>query len=301
MTIHKAKGLGFPVVILLIYEETIGGFKYILDGETEGVHLLKINKKISEASSFLEEKYGEERLKDLVNKLNTLYVGFTRAEDELYVIGVQAKRNQFPIDLLQTLDSPIGSKNAPRPRPSGTTQEDLKLYHHSGPLTLPFTAIEELNLEERQRGEFIHRVLYFVDELDANIESELERIIRRVNDELKTDYPVLDMKKKLLEFLSHEEISPFFQTRPGRLIKKEQDFSGSGGNLFRMDRVVIDEDRISVIDYKTGTDKEAEKEYVSQLKNYIRILKEIYPGKNVEGVIAYVDLREITLLSSSSL
>ena len=51
-----------------------------------------------------------------------------------------------------------------------------------------------------------------------------------------------------------------------------------------------------MIDYKTGTYKEAEKEYVSQLKNYIRMLKEIYPGKNVEGVIAYVDLGEITLL-----
>ena len=260
------------------------------------VHLLKINKKISEASSFLEEKYGEERLKDLVNKLNTLYVGFTRAEDELYVIGVQAKRNQFPIDLLQTLDSQIGSKNAPRPRPSGTTQEDLKLYHHPGPLTLPFAAIEELNLEERQRGEFIHRVLYFVDELGESIESELEGIIRRVNDELNTDYPVLDMKKNLLEFLNLEEIRPYFEATPGRVIKKEQDFSDPGGNLFRMDRVVIDEDRISVIDYKTGTGKEAEKEYVSQIKNYIRILKEIHPGKNVEGVIAYVDLREITLL-----
>ena len=296
MTIHKAKGLGFPVVILLMYEETTRGFKYILDEETEGAHLLKINKSIAGASSFLEEKYREERLKDLVNKLNTLYVGFTRAEDELHIIGVQGKRNQFPIDLLQTMDSQIGSKNAPRPRTSGTTQEDLELYHHPGPLKLPFAVIEELNLEERQRGEFIHRVLYFIDDLGESIESELERIIRRVNDELKTDYPVLDMKKKLLEFLSHEEISPFFQTRPGRLIKKEQDFSGSGGNLFRMDRVVIDEDRISVIDYKTGTDKEAEKEYVSQLKNYIRILNEIYPGKNVEGVIAYVDLKEITLL-----
>jgi ATP-dependent helicase/nuclease subunit A len=296
MTIHKAKGLGFPVVILLMYEETTRGFKYILDEETEGVHLLKINKNIAGASPFLEEKYEEERLKNLVNKLNTLYVGFTRAEDELHIIGVQAKRNQFPIDLLQTLDSEIGSKNAPRPRPSGTTQEDLKLYHHSGPLTLPFAAIEELNLEERERGEFIHRVLYFVDDLAKSTESELEGIIRRVNDELKTDYPVWDIKKKLLEFLSHKEIRPYFEATPGRVIKKEQDFSDPEGNLFRMDRVVIDEDRIFVIDYKTGTDKEAEKEYVSQLKNYIRIIKEIYPGKNVEGVIAYVDLREVTLL-----
>jgi ATP-dependent exoDNAse (exonuclease V) beta subunit len=293
MTIHKAKGLGFPVAIVLMYEEVARGFKYILDEETDGIHLLKINQQIMKASSFLQEKYEEERLKDLVNKLNTLYVGFTRAEDELYIVGVQGKRNQFPIDLLQTMDSQIGSRKTPHLRSPEFGQEDLKLYHHPEPIKFPFAAIEELNLEERLRGEFIHRVLYFVDTLDENIGLELERIIKRVNDELKTDYPMETMKKKLLEFLNHEEIRPYFQAMPGRVIKKEQDISDPRGNLFRMDRVIFDEDQVSVIDYKTGTDKEAEKEYISQLKNYIRILKEIYPNKNVEGVIAYVDLKEI--------
>jgi ATP-dependent helicase/nuclease subunit A len=258
--------------------------------------LLKINQQIMKASSFLQEKYEEERLKDLVNKLNTLYVGFTRAEDELYIVGVRGKRNQFPIDLLQTMDSQIGSKNAPRLRPPEPGQEDLKLYHHPDPIKFPFAVIEELNLEEKLRGEFIHRVLYFIDGLDEKIEPELEQIIKRVNDELKTDYPVATMKKNLLEFLNHEEIKPYFRAMPGRVIRKEQDFSDLRGNLFRMDRVIFEEDQVSVIDYKTGTDKEAEKEYISQLKNYIRILKEIYPDKNVEGVIAYVDLKEITLL-----
>ena len=296
MTIHKAKGLGFPVVIVLMYEEIPRGFKYILDEGTDGVHLLKINQQIMKASSFLQEKYEEERLKDLVNKLNTLYVGFTRAEDELYIVGVRGKRNQFPIDILQTMDSQIGSRNAPRLRPPEPGQEDLKLYHHPDPIKFPFAVIEELNLEEKLRGEFIHRVLYFVENLDENIEPELEQIIKRVNDELKTDYPVATMKKNLLEFLNHEEIKPYFRAMPGRVIRKEQDFSDPRGNLFRMDRVIFEEDQVSVIDYKTGTDKEAEKEYISQLKNYIRILKEIYPDKNVEGVIAYVDLKEITLL-----
>jgi ATP-dependent exoDNAse (exonuclease V) beta subunit len=328
MTIHKAKGLGFPVAIVLMYEEIPRGFKYILDEEPDGVHLLKINQQIMKASSFLQEKYEEERLKDLVNKLNTLYVGFTRAEDELYIVGVRGKRDQFPIDLLKEMDSQIGRKNVPRPRSPETTQERMELYHCPDPITplespaihggddisIPlaesslrhrkgrikasffltgFTAIEELNLEERLRGEFIHRVLYFVDGLDENIEPELERIIKRVNDELKTDYPMETIKKNLLEFLNHEEIEPYFEVMPGRVIRKEQDFSDPRGNLFRMDRVIFEEDRISVIDYKTGTDKEAEKEYISQLKNYIRILKEIYPDRKVEGVIAYVDLKEI--------
>jgi ATP-dependent exoDNAse (exonuclease V) beta subunit len=293
MTIHKAKGLGFPVAIVLLYEEVFQGFKYILNEEKDGVRLLKINQPIMKASPFLRERYEEERVKDLVNKLNTLYVGFTRAEDELYIIGVQSQRNLFPMDLLQAIDSQIGSRSGPR---LGSTQPDEKefgLYHHPGPVGFPFKTTEELNLEERLRGEFIHRVLSFIDRLDEKIELELERIIQRVNEELKTDYPMETMKKKFLDFLYDENIKPYFDAMPGRAIRREQEFSDSGGNLFRMDRVIFEEDRVSVIDYKTGTDREAEKEYLSQLRNYIRILKEIYPDKKVEGVIAYVDLKEI--------
>jgi ATP-dependent helicase/nuclease subunit A len=297
MTLHKAKGLGFPVAIVLMYEEIPRGFKYILDEETDGVHLLKINQRIMKASPFLQGKYEEERLKDLVNKLNTLYVGFTRAEDELYIVGVQGTRNQFPIDLLKETDSQIGWKNVPRRRSPETTQERMELYHPPDPIKFPFAAIEELNLEERVRGEFVHRVLYFVDGLE-NIGPELERIIKQVNDELMTDYSAETMKKDLLEFLNHEEISPYFQTTPGRVIKREQEFSDSRGNLFRMDRVVLREGQVTVIDYKTGTGKETEKEYISQLKNYIRILKEIYPDKDVEGMIAYLDLKEIKKVKS---
>jgi ATP-dependent helicase/nuclease subunit A len=294
MTIHKAKGLQSPVVIVLLYEERARGFKYILDEETDGVRLLKINQKIMEASPFLQEKYEEERLKDLVNKLNTLYVGFTRAEDELYIVGVEGSGNQFPIDLLKEMESKIGEKNAPRPHSPETIQERMELYHHPDPVKFPFAPTEELNLEERLRGEFVHRVLYFIEGVDEDIEPELERIIKKVNEELKTDYPLVGMKKNLLEFLVHEEIRPYFKTVADKVIKKEQDFSDPRGNLFRMDRVIFEDDHISVMDYKTGTDKKFEQGYISQMKNYIRILREIYSDKKVEGVIAYVDLKEIT-------
>jgi ATP-dependent exoDNAse (exonuclease V) beta subunit len=169
----------------------------------------------------------------------------------------------------------------------------MELYHCPGRFRFPFAATEELNLEERLRGEFIHRVLYFIDALDEKLEQELEEIIQRVNDELKTDYPLEAMKRKVLEFLNHEEISPYFKATPERVIKKEQEFSDSRGSLFRMDRVIFEKDRVTVMDYKTGTDREADEEYISQLKNYIRILKEIYLDKKVEGIIAYVDLKEI--------
>jgi ATP-dependent exoDNAse (exonuclease V) beta subunit len=293
MTIHKAKGLESPVAIVLIYEESSRGFKYIIEEKADGVSLLKINQQIMKASPFLQQKYEEERLKDLVNKLNTLYVGFTRAEDELYILGVGSARNKFPIDLLKEMGSQTGWRGAPRPRSPEPTQKRIDLEHPPDPIKLPFAAVEALNLEERRRGEFIHRVLSFVDSVDESTALELERIIKRVNDELKTDFPLEVMRKSLLEFLNHEKVSRYFQAIPGRVIKKEQEFSDSRGNLFRMDRVIFEEDQISVMDYKTGADRKAEKEYISQLRNYIRILKEIYPGKKVEGVITYVDSKEI--------
>ena len=303
MTIHKAKGLGFPVVVLLLYEETTRGFKYIFSEQADGVHLFKINRQIMKASHFLEEKYERERLKDLVNKLNTLYVGFTRAEDELYILGVLGKRNQFPIDLLQMVNSRMGSRSGPRlcstdPErvEKASPQKEWKLYYHPDPIRFPFVPMEEINLEERRRGEFIHRVLSFIDALDENVETDLERIIKRVNDEWQTDYSVKAMGKHLLEFLNRKEVKPYFRAAPGTVFKREQDFSDSRGSLFRMDRVIFSEDRVSVIDYKTGTDQKAEKEHISQLKNYLRILREIYSGKKIEGIIAYVDLNEIRTL-----
>ncbi|MGZ3613803.1 MAG: PD-(D/E)XK nuclease family protein, partial [Thermodesulfobacteriota bacterium] len=104
------------------------------------------------------------------------------------------------------------------------------------------------------------------------------------------------MGKHLLEFLNREQVKPYFRSVPGTVFKREQDFSDSRGSLFRMDRVIFSEDRVSVIDYKTGTDQKAEKEHISQLKNYLRILREIYSGKKIEGIIAYVDLNEIRTL-----
>jgi ATP-dependent exoDNAse (exonuclease V) beta subunit len=55
----------------------------------------------------------------------------------------------------------------------------------------------------------------------------------------------------------------------------------------------MDEDRVTVIDYKTGKDRSAEEEYETQMKNYMKILREIHPERTIEGVIAYMDLKEV--------
>src|SRR3990172_1301349 len=96
--------------------------------------------------------------------------------------------------------------------------------------------------------------------------------------------------------IKHAEMSEYFRQKTGRSIRREQEFSDGEGRLFRMDRVIKDKDRITVVDYKTGREKDTEGKYLGQMKTYMKILKGVYPQMEVEGIIAYVDLREIRRL-----
>ena len=63
--------------------------------------------------------------------------------------------------------------------------------------------------------------------------------------------------------------------------------------LYRPDRVVIDEQTATVIDYKFG---EIEKDsYQKQVKNYMQLIKKM--GYNVKGYLCYITLDKICEIS----
>ncbi len=58
------------------------------------------------------------------------------------------------------------------------------------------------------------------------------------------------------------------------------------GDVYRLDRVVeLDKHSVAVIDYKTGKNKEEDK---NQVNYYKELLSKIYKGE-VYGFIAYID------------
>ncbi len=130
MTIHKAKGLGFPAVIVLLYEGRNRGFDYIIEEEEDGVRLLKINKKTMVSDPAFERLYEEEATKENVNRLNNLYVGFTRAKEELYVIGVKGGSETFPFDLLPASDFAAALKPDRCDIPAAKSSEVFSVRHH---------------------------------------------------------------------------------------------------------------------------------------------------------------------------
>ena len=296
MTIHKAKGLGFPAVIVLLYEGRNRGFDYIIEEEENGVRLLKINKKTMVSDPTFERLYEEEATKENVNRLNSLYVGFTRAKEELYVIGVKGRSETFPFDLLPASDFAAMAKPDRSNIPAAKSSEVFSVRHHPKQIEAEVRTDEMISVEERARGEFIHRVLYRVEYLHEDMESVLEDIIRKVAAATASEPAAEGVKELLLRLFGRKEIATYFEPHPGREVKREQEFSDEEGHLFRMDRVVIDPDRVTILDFKTGGEGWADEKYRAQMRKYMKIAKDIYPGRRLEGRIVYIDLGEIRIL-----
>ncbi len=293
MTIHKSKGLGFPVVILMLYEERNRGFDYIFMEDGDEIRLLKITKDTAQCNPLYDALYSHESMKTMVNKLNTLYVGFTRPKEELYVIGIKGKSDSYPLNILPAEDYP------PSERPERKTDSEadignvFMISHHQGKIEIPAKTDAIINIEEKRRGEFFHRILFFIEYIDEDFENYLADTIQRVRTEMSVEYPDSMVKEKIISFIKHEDIIDYFKRKSGRKVLKEQEFSDEKGNLYRMDRIVVDMDRVTVIDYKTGSDREAEEKYNSKIKAYMNILSEFFPGITVNGLIAYIDLNKI--------
>jgi ATP-dependent helicase/nuclease subunit A len=296
MTIHKAKGLGFPVVIVLLYEVRNRGFEYIIEEMGSTICLLKISKSAAACDEGLQNLYDQEKMKEMVNRLNSLYVGFTRPESELYVVGVTSRDTAYPFVLLPSdefLPSAVTLKEVKKPPIASVALTSCPLLHRNQQFVFPANAEELMAIGEKRRGEFIHRVLFYIDSLREGSKTEIKEIIRRAREDTGSDCPGEETEALVMAMTENRELAEYFRAVPGREIRKEQEYSDGSGRLFRMDRVIIDPGAITVIDYKTGKNKEALEKHRAQMRNYMKILGEVYPGKSVSGIIAFVDLGEI--------
>ncbi len=303
MTIHKAKGLGFPVVILLLYpERKVYPLFYLAEAqpldEGSAAWVLKLNKSIAQASPELASVYEQYQIKDDVNRLNTLYVGLTRARQELYVVGVRGKRKEFPLDIFEDLTLSEDARYAPseekppakreKQEPVGKTVATLKI---SAPLSLPLAEEKHIAREEIRRGEIIHSLLALIEYADQ----DFERTLATSAAKLKKLAPHLEIPEEIISLiaasLAAPELRSYFEPKEGRVVFREMELVGPEGALYRADRVVIDPDLITVIDFKSGRIKEEKikEAHRMQLRNYQQILREVYPEKKVQGLLVYLD------------
>lgn len=290
MTVHKAKGIEFPVVIVILHDQPLRSSATILDEDENSVRLLKVNKQMGENVDILGEMIERDKFNDTVDSLNKLYVAFTRAEKEMYVVGVYKKERKEPTRFLPE----HGYEPSARPAVHVAVFESenvLEPFHHTTRKALGVQTYESIGIQETKRGDFVHRIFSFIDYAEVELKAQIEEILARVRDEMRFELPLDKIKSTVAGFLSDASVHNYFVHKEGRTVLREQELTNRHGALYRADRVIIDAANVTVMDFKTGSD-ENEDEYVEQVSNYMAMLKEIYPEKKIDGVIAYVDLNK---------
>jgi ATP-dependent exoDNAse (exonuclease V) beta subunit len=279
MTIHKAKGLDNRVVIVLLVDSKLRSDNLFVEENADGVRLVHITQKNAAFDDALQELYNQYRFERAVDDLNKLYVAFTRAKEEMYVISVKTEYADEPSKFLPS------SGYEPSVKPEVEKQEQsielvVPLYHSSVRIPVSNVSSEKLALYERRRGDIIHEVLSHVEFAGADVEMLISSSIKNTAGSWMQPADEAHIKSSILEFLRLPEIAPFFAHREGRKILNEQEFVHPDGRLFRMDRIIVDADAVMVLDFKTGDDKEA---YTDQLQGYVDILDNYFNGVTSEN------------------
>lgn len=315
MTIHKSKGLEFEIVIYPyanshIYKEVEPKLWLPVASETfEGFEEVLISKKqeVVNYSALTADLYEEENAKLELDAFNVLYVALTRAVKALYVItkkDTPSKKENSPKNYsalfkhylkekgiweessntytFGALDSSIGNEQSEEQENinyqySYKDRESFKILTKSG-------ALWNTDREEAlSKGNLIHYIMSLV-ETEKDIQQALDMVQR--NGDI-TEHEIESTRKMVLQIVTHPKLQSYYFT--GNIIKNEKDIISKNGSILRPDRIVINKNKATVIDYKTG---KRNSRYKEQLYSYADALEEM--GYSIENkIIIYIN-EEIT-------
>jgi ATP-dependent exoDNAse (exonuclease V) beta subunit len=116
MTVHKAKGLGFKVVIMPFADWKIDQKETFLwchptQKPFDKITLVPVKYGKILKNTYFAEEYFHEKLHAYMDNLNTLYVAFTRAKEELIVMAPKPKTETLSVAMLLCKGITINGEN----------------------------------------------------------------------------------------------------------------------------------------------------------------------------------------------
>ncbi|MBF0479408.1 MAG: UvrD-helicase domain-containing protein [Candidatus Omnitrophica bacterium] len=303
LTVHKSKGLEFPVVILpfLSMDVQVGAgsadnkLSYVVQEAGDALQLLRLKSKYYGYSDDLYNIYAQEYKKEFLSELNSIYVALTRASEEMYGFIPAKVGNShnlakflFADDGLE-LGTVTGQKIITKKKAEEVVMlESLPAQDWIAYLTDEFVAIEEIkNRKERGRGKLIHAVLARISDLGQQNFDELVSV-KEIDAEEQDWNEAVNVVRGLIEA---GNFSKFVKLAPGETVLNEQEIVDHYGHSKRIDRMVVRKDFVDVIDYKSG--EEYAEEQQEQVRHYMTLIKTMYPQKKVRGYLVYVEKKEI--------
>ncbi len=289
MTIHKAKGLQFPLVILPFALETRKNTRdYIwvdLDpAVAPGLDTAILRSEKGMESTVYNPLYIDERQKSMLDLVNILYVAMTRPEERLYILTKFPPKKKEDPDSLPTFfdfylkneglwveDRPLyefGTKGIHTPR---TTGDESVIIHPGNVISSDWRQKIEIRMRapemwdpeqpvgKSQWGNRVHTLLSWIKTgNDVNVALEKGTLTGLIE---KDDQA--NLENILWSVIHHQQLERYFS--PEVAVKTEAEILIPEGSFYRPDRVVFDGDRVTILDYKTGKPRES---HAGQLITY---------------------------------
>ena len=307
LTIHKSKGLQFPVVIIPFCTWSIepknNSLIWVKTGEAPfaGLNYLPLNYTGALADTFFSADYWTERAQAAIDNLNLLYVAFTRAESELYAFVPQParkKENTFAHILPELLLQEKYTVGIPLQRQSsGSEARDtfgLEAYvslPYAQSLRVKYVDEQSSDIDAtsvRDYGILMHRAFSYIatpDDTAAAIAKLVEDgFLTNDAGQRKTLYTLLEnaLKQPGVAEWFDGSWQLFTETNlllPSKTVEKPRQL--------RPDRVMFRNGEVVVIDYKFG--KSQAPQHVQQVEEYISCIKNMGYAR-VQGYCWYISL-----------
>lgn len=294
-TIHKSKGLQFPIVILPFchwsmkpkHDSTIWLKNEEKPFDKLNAFPVEMTKKME--NSFFADNYHKELESNYIDNINLLYVAFTRPEEQLYILSSAEKTsNTEPLpqnvskllyDIVPQLqlkntkneigEFSFGSKNT-------ITEREEPLMEISKMPSIKYQNFKEniqlhreKNYNEAQiKGNVLHAILSKI-----NKPNQLQKAVTTTTIE-DVEYYSLAAQKVVDVFDNMQWFDEKWTVLSERNLLYNNQF-------LRADRVMLSNDECIIIDYKTGAKDNA---HVQQMKTYI----DAYSKLNTQKISAYL-------------
>jgi ATP-dependent exoDNAse (exonuclease V) beta subunit len=281
MTIHKAKGLESPIVLLPWADfelkprkDTLFWTDQLPDRYAK-YKLLPLSFSSELTDSRFADAYRQELLEGLTEGLNTVYVAFTRARQRLYVGSYQPSGSLNADDLTHLykllwslctgpewneywnpdnnslmvgdLDEPLLRKEQDSAPALPIDRIRLGSYQKKIPLgpgdQSMFTLTDHYKAQHIREGIQVHTAL---ERLQHS--KELPKVLQQMQSEaIITSTDGVNIQHKIEELFRQPVFSSFFD--PEWKVYSEREIT-SNGKLFKPDRVMINGEKAIVVDYK---------------------------------------------------
>ncbi|MBE0662929.1 MAG: UvrD-helicase domain-containing protein [Bacteroidales bacterium] len=320
MTIHKAKGLEFPVVIFpfatALQRFTVDNVWVDLnDPILEKLQTARLPVK-SLGGTLFENIKDEENDKSLLDLVNLIYVVFTRAEERLYIMTTlvddkKTETNCLPVflfDFIHSFDPQFDfSKGEPWKYSQKLERKYIPKHKDEENLFFQITGKQPLkHWQQKLITSSRDRSQWLDDETEVAISfgthvHELLAAVRKKEDldqvlgnfVLNGKIPSADherVRKTMTEIINHPKLEKFFSG--SSKVLSEPEILLPGGEIFRPDRVFIDDQLVHVIEFKTGLPRTIHK---AQLQQYMELIKGIYDQVVVKGLLVYAGEADCTV------